>query len=249
MYVWIHGGGNNFGAAMLYDGAALASLSNMVVVVIQYRLGPLGWFYHPALKQGVSPEEASCNYGTLDTIQALKWVKENISVFGGDPGVVTVAGQSAGGHNVMNLLVSPLAKGLFHRAIGQSGGMVVQAVSKGTDTANATIDKLLFTDGRAPDLIGAADCRKAMSDADIAGYLRSKSAEEIIRAQINSRGSIEFHPAYADGVVIPGDWKEVILSGSYSRVPVMLGSNYDEVKKFPAPVWRCHAHFQRAPLV
>jgi para-nitrobenzyl esterase len=232
VYVWIHGGGNNFGSAKLYDEARLAATSSMVVVVIQYRLGPLGWFNHPALKSGVTLEEASGNFGTLDTIQALKWVKENIAAFGGNPDNVTVAGQSAGGHNVMNLVISPLAGRLFHRAIAQSGGMTVQTVDKGMEMANATIDKLLLADGKAPDMSAAKAMRTTMSNREIAQYLRSQSAEQLIKAQTNERGHMDFHPAYVDGVVLPGNWQAVIESGNYNKVPLILGSNSDEMKNF-----------------
>ena len=90
----------------------------MVVVTINYRLGPLGWFTHPALDNGPG---AIANFGTLDIVAALGWVQRNISLFGGDAGNVTIFGESAGGHNVLTLLASPLSEGLFHKAISQSG--------------------------------------------------------------------------------------------------------------------------------
>lgn len=118
---WIHGGGNNEGssAVPVYDGEGLAK-QGLVVVVINYRLGVLGWMSHPELT-AESPQHASGNYGLLDQIAALKWVHDYIAGFGGDPGNVTVAGQSAGAGAVHNLTASPLAKGLFHRAVAQSG--------------------------------------------------------------------------------------------------------------------------------
>ena len=93
----------------------------MVVVVINYRLGPFGWFAHPALNGENLTEPALANFGTLDMIEALRWTQTNIAQFGGDPTNVTVFGESAGGRNVFSLLASPLADGLFHRAIAQSG--------------------------------------------------------------------------------------------------------------------------------
>ena len=92
----------------------------MVVVVIQYRLGPLGWFTHPALRNG-DPLDDSGNFGTLDTIKALEWIQENIDAFGGDPNNVLVSGESAGAHNTMNLVISPLAAGKFHKAMSENG--------------------------------------------------------------------------------------------------------------------------------
>ena len=82
---------------------------------MQYRLGPIGWFYHPALQSGTDPLSDSGNFGTLDTAQALKWIQQNIAAFGGDKNKVTVTGESAGAHNTMNLVISPVAKGLFRR--------------------------------------------------------------------------------------------------------------------------------------
>ncbi len=117
--VWLHGGALIFGAGSLplYDGAALAR-QGVVVVTVNYRLGPLGYFAHPALERE-SPRGAA-NFGLLDQIAALRWVRENIRFFGGDPGQVTVFGQSAGAQSVLALMASPAARGLFHRAIAQS---------------------------------------------------------------------------------------------------------------------------------
>ena len=122
--VWIHGGGNSVGHAGFYDGGNLATRENVVVVAINYRLGPFGWFRHAALRgDDTTPEERSGNFGDLDPIRALEWVRDNVAAFGGDPGNVTVFGESAGGRNVLALLVAPAARGLFHRAIVQSGGL------------------------------------------------------------------------------------------------------------------------------
>src|SRR5215475_9858277 len=120
--VWIHGGAltRGSGATGAYDGTALAK-KGVVLVTVNYRLGPLGYLAHPELT-AESPNRSSGNYGVLDQIAALKWVKRNIAAFGGDPGRVTIFGVSAGSWSVNVLVASPLAKGLFHRAIGESGG-------------------------------------------------------------------------------------------------------------------------------
>lgn len=124
---WIHGGGNTVGSGgseltRIYDGSVMASEQNVIVVSVNYRLGPMGWFFHDALRDtSDTPEDASGNYGTLDLIAALGWVQENIAVFGGNPANVTLFGESAGGFNVLSLMASPPAKGLFHKAIVQSG--------------------------------------------------------------------------------------------------------------------------------
>ncbi|NXE19870.1 SASB hydrolase, partial [Ardeotis kori] len=114
VFVWIHGGGLYFGAASSYDGSALAAFDNVVVVTIQYRLGILGYF-------STSDKHARGNWGYLDQVAALRWIQENIIRFGGDPGSVTIVGESAGGISVSALVLSPLAKGLFHKAISESG--------------------------------------------------------------------------------------------------------------------------------
>lgn len=120
--MWIHGGSNSIGLAGLYDGGRLAATRDVIVVTINYRLGPLGWFRHAALRVGAeNEEERSGNFGTLDQIAALEWIRDNIAAFGGDPGNVTIFGESAGARDVTNLLVSAPAAGLFHRAIAQSG--------------------------------------------------------------------------------------------------------------------------------
>lgn len=120
--VWIHGGANVAGAGgfdPLYDGRALIS-HDVVLVVVEYRLGILGFFAHPELTRE-STHHASGNYATLDQIAALRWVRDNIARFGGDPENVTIFGQSAGATDVLALMASPLSKGLFHRAIAESG--------------------------------------------------------------------------------------------------------------------------------
>ena len=131
---WIHGGGNSVGHAGPYHGGTLAEVGDVVVVALNYRLGPFGWFSHPALRDEALVAgddrrwfgaDASGNYGTLDLLQGLAWVRENIAAFGGDPDNVTVFGESAGGTNALSLMVSPLAAGMFHRAIVQSGGIQV----------------------------------------------------------------------------------------------------------------------------
>jgi para-nitrobenzyl esterase len=229
VYFWIHGGSNNFGGCADYNGAGIASRSNMVVVVIQYRLGPFGWFNHPALYDG-DPKNDSGNFGTLDCIKALEWVQDNIAAFGGDPGNVTVAGESAGAHNTMSLVISPLASGLFDSAISESGGMEIVSVEQGIEMADATIDNLLVADGTCATLEEAAAYRESMSDAEIEAYLRAKPGEDILNAQLV--GQEETHNAYADGYVVPGGFIETIESGNYNHVPIILGSNEYETKDF-----------------
>ena len=118
---WIHGGGNTTGLKDIYDFSSMVKKHNVIVVSINYRLGPFGWFTHPSIQDFQSGLDKTSNFGTLDIIAALKWVQNNIILFGGDPTNVTIFGESAGGHNVLSLMSSTLAQGLFHKAISQSG--------------------------------------------------------------------------------------------------------------------------------
>ena len=126
--LWLHGGGNSIGHGGSYSGDALATQENVVVVTINYRLGPLGWFSHPALASGDALDDSG-NYGTLDAIAALGWARDNIAAFGGDPSNLTLFGESAGAADTLALMASPLAKGLFHRAIVQSGGFRTSSIA------------------------------------------------------------------------------------------------------------------------
>ena len=118
---WIHGGGNVSGLKDIYDFSKFVRKHDVIVVSINYRLGPFGWFSHPAIQNNQDGLDKTSNFGTLDIIAALNWVKKNIAQFGGDPENVTIFGESAGGHNVFSLLVSNQASGLFHKAISMSG--------------------------------------------------------------------------------------------------------------------------------
>lgn len=231
VYMWIHGGSNWFGGAANYDGSIIAGKLNMVVVVIQYRLGPFGWFYVPALNPKGTSEDRSGNYGTIDTIQALKWIKGNIAAFGGNPNNVTVAGQSAGATNTFNILVSPLAEDLFHRAMPISGRPSGSSIATCSAQANANIEQLLVNDGTCT-VEGAAAYRENMSDAQLEAYLRGKTAYEIEAARMNDRGSIDSVSPCIDGAVLPDAAFSLISAGKCNQVPVMLGSTKYEMKNF-----------------
>ncbi|MCH7868927.1 MAG: carboxylesterase family protein [Myxococcales bacterium] len=190
---WIHGGGNLYGTSSFYNGSRLASEQQVVVVTVNYRLGFLGWFRHRALRSDAGPIDASGNFGTLDLIRALEWVQENIEAFGGDPNNVTIFGESAGGWNVVSLLASPLAKGKFHRAIGQS------SLSWSTSPARAenysddsepgdesssgeVLIRLMLTDGRVANREEAKQAIATMDDFSLSRYLREKSVAELFAA-------------------------------------------------------------------
>ncbi len=221
IYVFIHGGSNLAGTANLYDGSRIAAQSGMVVVVVQYRLGPLGWFTHPIMRHEASPLDNSGNFGTLDNIKALQWIRKNIGAFGGDPHNVLITGESAGAHNVMNLVISPLAKGLFHKAMSESSGMSTVKPASGVKLANNTINLLLANDREARLNWHIWSLRKREA------YLRGLSAQTIIEV-----GTLSGYDAYEDGRVIPGSLIQTIQSGKYNKVPIILGANQYEAKAF-----------------
>ena len=225
VYFWVHGGSNNSGSiANSYWGSMLANQSNMVVVVVQYRLGTLGWLSHPALRIDAPGEKAndSGNFGLLDIRKALEWVQNNIENFGGDPGNVLLAGESAGAHNAMNLVISPLGKGLFHKVLHQSGGMKLRTVATGEADADAFIGRLLEIDG-LPGVPGG----------DVKAYLESKTANELVTGFWDVTGAPTLSSAFRDGYVIPDNTTVgTIESGIYNKVPIILGTNTDEMKFF-----------------
>jgi len=246
--VWIHGGGNSVGHAAFYDGGNLAQRENVVVVMMNYRLGPFGWFRHAALRAGdATAAERSGNFGVLDQIRALEWVRDNVVVFGGDPGNVTIFGESAGGRDVAALLVARPARGLFHRAIVQSGGVDLETLATAEgfvddpvpsepNAAGEALIRLLIADGSAPDRAAAKAKLASMPPDEVARYLRERSAVDILRAFPPDRNSelIAFPQMFADGTVLPeGDVLAAIRRGDvHHHVPVMLGTTRDENKLF-----------------
>jgi para-nitrobenzyl esterase len=223
--VWIHGGGffAGFGGEERHNGAPLAR-KGAVVVTVNYRLGPFGFFAHPALS-AESPHHASGNYGLLDQIAALDWVRRNIAKFGGDPSRVTIFGESAGGMSVGTLIGSPLAQGLFQRAILESGVGTGGAVAR-TDSAQATGARV----GAALGVTG--------SDAATAARLRALSADSVLAATLRVAGNPGrpiFWPSI-DGWVLPRTVDSALVLGMGNVVPVIVGTNADEPQQvFGAP--------------
>jgi para-nitrobenzyl esterase len=228
VYVYIHGGSNRFGAANDSNAATLAEKEKIVFVAVSYRLGPLGWFYHPAAQMNGNPADDSGNYGNLDNIQALHWIQENIEAFGGDPDNVTIAGESAGAHDVTVLLASPLAEGLFHRAHIESSGMENDA--NGVITHTPAKGRTL-ADDMLKALLGLTQAElDAMTDEEIAAAAAEKNSAEIILA-MTLIGS-PLYDAVVDGYVLPKDYFELFNDGDYNQVPVIIGVNEYEVKPF-----------------
>ena len=245
--VWIHGGGNSIGQGSFYNGGNLAVRENVIVVTFNYRLGPFGWFRNPALgAEDASPEDRSGNYGTLDIVRALEWVQTNIAGFGGDPNRVTVFGESAGGLNTYSMLLSPKAKGLFHRAIVESGGLWVESVTAAQNlvddaepghaySSSEIVLKLLIADGKAQDRAEAKKVLAAMTTAQVHGFLMAQPAARIF-AQYDRQfaaGMLDMPRLFRDGVVLPQEAPlDALAGGRYNVVPVIVGTNRDENKLF-----------------
>ena len=232
---WIHGGGNTSGLKDLYDFSKMVDRHNVIVVTINYRLGPFGWFTHPAIQELQTGLDKTSNFGTLDIIEALKWVQSNISLFGGDPDNITIFGESAGGHNVLSLLASQQAKGLFHKAISQSGyttSIHVKSAykqNKYTPTSNYSafniVDRIL-----SKKLINIS--QEAIDKQDLNKLLLGLTAEEFFSAYADRPSYEEIPLLTADGVVVPlmGLSKSLGSKDYLNIVPTIAGSNRDEVK-------------------
>ena len=248
---WIFGGGNNSGYAGDYDAAHLAESQKVVVVAVNYRLGALGWFLHPAVvDHGSTGADASGNWGTLDTVLGLEWVRDNTAAFGGDPDNVTIFGESAGGGNVMSLVTSPLAEGLFHRAVVQSGGVGTTTIADGVNyvddeepghvhSSREIVNMILVRDGRAADRREAKALQEEMSEAEIRTLLHAEPAPAFLRLY-NPEGSRNY-PApkkFMDGTVfVERDPHEQLASGDYNQVPIILGTNRDERRIYMYGQW------------
>ncbi len=216
--VWIYGGGYVFGSTQepYYDGRSFAA-HGVVFVSMNYRLGVLGWLALPALS-AESPHGVSGNYGLLDQIEALKWVKRNIAAFGGDPGNVTIMGESSGGVSVTYLLASPLARGLFAKAIGESLGIAsvpdLKKADHGLPSAEALgtwIAKDLHATGLTA--LRAMDATKLNDAALEAGY--------------HAAGTV-------DGWVLPHQVVDILDRKEEAHVPVLIGFNAGEIQTLPA---------------
>lgn len=221
--VWLHGGGFTSGGAREYDAARLATAGDVVVVSVNYRLGALGFLSAPAL------DAAGGNYGLMDQAAALRWVRRNAARFGGDPGNVTLAGQSAGARSVCAQLVSPDARGLFDRAIVQSGAC---------DNPVPDLAAAQAFGERATADLGCADAADAADAADTAACLRDVAPEQLVR--VLAWTGTELTSRVADGPwnpvagtqslpVQPGD---ALRDGSAARVPLLVGAARDEMRAF-----------------
>ncbi|XP_035677459.1 liver carboxylesterase 1-like [Branchiostoma floridae] len=200
--VWIHGGGLTTGSSLIYPGEALAAHSNVVLVTINYRLGALGFL-------PTRDEDAPGNFGLLDQVKALEWVQANIRLFGGDPSRVTIFGQSAGGWSVSLLVMSPMATGLFQRAISESGVAVVPTLRRGdVSTAEALARAVGCSTGGYGTMM---DC------------LRGKPAEDLQTAE-----GINMQTPVIDGRFLTDTPWNILKKRQQNSVDYLLGNNNDE---------------------
>ena len=231
---WIHGGGNTSGLKDIYNFSKLVNKEDVIVVSINYRLGAFGWFTHPAIQSFQSGLDKTSNFGTLDIIAALKWTQENIAKFGGDPNNVTIFGESAGGHNVLSLLVSKEAKGLFHKAISQSGYTTTYSIEeaykpkKDSNTSNASSSKIFSSllqsikYSKSEDLIDITEQRKILKEIDPYSLFLLYKEDGV--------GSLPL--ITEDGITMPFEGMKAALGNPehLNIVPTIAGSNRDEVK-------------------
>ena len=230
---WIHGGGNTSGLKDLYDFNKMVRRHNVIVVRINYRLGPFGWFTHPSIQDFQTDLDKTSNFGTLDIIAALHWVKENIGLFGGDPDNVTIFGESAGGHNVFSLLVSDKSKGLFHKAISMSG----YTTSISTKDAYFQKDKSSTSSHTSSEIVKKiihelSNKKETYSNEEIRDILLNSSTQQFFEHYANRETYEEIPLLTSDNIVIPeaGLRASLFNKDIVNKVPTIAGSNRDEVK-------------------
>jgi para-nitrobenzyl esterase len=215
--VWIHGGANRLGSGVfpLYDGTNLAT-RGVVMVTINYRLGYLGYFAHPALTAEASADAPLGNYGMMDQLAALAWVQQNIAAFGGDPARVTVFGESAGGASVINLMANPASEGLFAQAIVESGGGLANPTSLARQEQN-----------------GEALARQVgLSATATVEELRAVPFERWIAAT-NLQSGLGFGPFIDGRLITEAPWR-AFAAGRALDVPLLIGANSDEASVMQA---------------
>ena len=230
---WIHGGGNTSGLKDLYDFNKMVRRHNIIIVRINYRLGPFGWFYHPSIQGFQSGIDKTSNFGTLDIIAALRWVKKNITLFGGDPENITIFGESAGGHNVLSLLVSNKSKGLFDKAISMSGYTTsidpIDAFKQDKESSTSSHTSSEIVKKILEDFV---DQKEEYTNQEIRDILLNLTTEDFFEHYANRETYEEIPLLTSDNIVIPkmGLRKALYEEDYVNKVPTIAGSNRDEVK-------------------
>ncbi|WP_269758936.1 carboxylesterase/lipase family protein [Variovorax sp. E3] len=249
--LFVHGGSNVSGytADPLYDGAKLAKAANAVVITASYRLGVLGFLNVPQLRPGGSAGDDSGNFALLDNMAALRFIQNNAATFGGDPGNVTLSGESAGATNLLAIMTSPMAKGLFHKVIEMSGGISMASNLVGKPGASPALapaavslaqgdtilKSLLVADGTAADATAAGTYIATRTPAQIADYMRAKEGGALLTTVLKA-GQSSVGPI-PDGTVLPLNPIDAIAAGNYVKVPTIAGNTREEGKLFAAAAW------------
>ncbi|MFF1610268.1 carboxylesterase/lipase family protein [Amycolatopsis sp. NPDC058278] len=222
--VWLHGGAYTLGSGAGYDPKPLVTKGDVIVVTVNYRLGSFGYLALPGL---ATESGTTGNYGVLDQQAGLRWIRDNIAAFGGNPRNVTIFGESAGGHSVCMQLISPTAADLFHKAISESGGCVGTALGPAPlNTAYSVGDSFAKKVG-CPDAAAQVAC------------LRGKPMNELIKAQgeaLPLQAELSWTPTI-DGKVIKEPTRDAVAAGRYNRVPMISGTNKNEGNLFVALGW------------
>ena len=241
--IWIHGGGNTTGMPSEYNPEIFVKTENIIVVSISYRLGFFGWLSHPLIREQVGLD-ASSNFGLLDQIMAIQWVKNNIQFFGGDANNVTIFGESAGGQDVIALYTSPIAKGLFERAISQSGGTSVtnikdaEKIDRYDDTLKNNYKYRHLTTEEWINILNKKGLiNSEFEDKEVLSDLRSLGPKDLMNAIAKGEFWSEQRDLariIGDDIVVP---KEGILGSlsdinKHANVPIIFGINKDENKLF-----------------
>ena len=238
---WIHGGGNTWGysASPMHIPSNFLKLHNVILVTINYRLGPFGWFSVPGLNSNSKdPLDQSPNFGTLDMIKSLEWVNKNIKAFGGDPNNITIFGESAGARNVLSLYLAEPAANLFQRGIVQSGYLVSDDVEYSRN--NPQSGSLTFVKSsikKKDPSMNPMTLKETLEDSKaLSNYLRSLSKEEIIsfyRVREDAGGLIDIPNVIPDGIIIPDEGLfKSYTNGKFQDKEIILGTNRDENKLF-----------------
>ncbi len=229
--VYLHGGSHIYGAGSLYDGSTLVQ-EDVIFITLNYRLGVLGWLRHPALMTSEPNPGNSGNFGTLDILQALSFIKDNVEAFGGNPNNITLMGQSAGASHVFSMMVSPLSGELFQRAVMLSPGLLNQTPATGQTYASGLLQTLVILNGLATDPDSATAFLATRDSGWIHDFLYAQSADTLLRAT-SVAPELRIAPAiFSDGAIQPEDPFAAVASGQFHNVPLLMGLTSEEGKLF-----------------
>ena len=245
--LWIHGGEGVYYRSDDFDGSRLAATHDLVIVTINYRLGPFGWFHHPAITEAQPAGFSTGQFGLLDMMASLRWVRSNIAAFGGDPANVTIFGESSGAQFVYALVLTRASGGLFHKAIAQSGGFwnmtKAMAINYHDDkepgtpaSAREIVSELLIADGKAKNRTEARRIEATWAPDKLREWLRSLTTAALL-APYHDRPHLGYDIpdiVHGDALLPAGDHRVLLARGDYNAMPMIIGGNRDEQKYFQA---------------